>query len=74
MTYHSFRYYNKIELKQSLPCVKGGGFWVAKDGGIVIEYKHNKSLVGIGRIFRKNMTPEERHLWYDFFEDISHKI
>ena len=36
------------------------------DGGIVIEYKHNKSLVGVGRILRKNMTSEERHLWYDF--------
>ncbi|MBO5210375.1 MAG: endonuclease domain-containing protein [Clostridia bacterium] len=31
-----------------------------------MEYKHNKSLVGVGRILRKNMTPEERHLWYDF--------
>jgi len=37
-----------------------------RGGGIVIEYKHNKSLVGIGRMLRKNMTPEERHLWYDF--------
>ena len=58
--------YTIIKTDQSLPCVKGGGFCVAKDGGIVIEYKHNKSLVGIGRILRKNMTPEERHLWYDF--------
>ena len=36
------------------------------DGGIVIEYKHNKSLVGVGRMLRKNMTREEKHLWYDF--------
>ena len=40
-----------------------------RGGGIVIEYKHNKSLVGVGRILRKNMTPEERHLWYDFLRD-----
>ena len=38
----------------------------SRGGGIVIEYKHNKALVDIGRILRKNMTPEERHLWYDF--------
>ena len=37
-----------------------------RGGGIVIKYKHNKSLVNVGRILRKNMTPEERHLWYDF--------
>ena len=37
-----------------------------RGGGIVIEYKHNKSLINIGRILRKNMTSEERHLWYDF--------
>ena len=35
-------------------------------GGIVIEYKHNKMLVRVGRMLRKNMTPEERYLWYDF--------
>ena len=66
MTYHAFRYYNKIKLKQSLPCVKGGV--EERDGGIVIEYKHNKSLIGVGRMLRKNMTPEERHLWYDFLK------
>ena len=37
-----------------------------RGGGIVIKYKHNKSLVNVGRILRKNMTPEERHFWYDF--------
>jgi len=33
-----------------------------------VEYKHNKSLVGLGRELRKNMTKEERHLWYDFLK------
>ena len=33
-----------------------------------MEYKHNKSLVGLGRELRKNMTKEERHLWYDFLK------
>ena len=31
-----------------------------------MKYNHNKSLVGIGKTLRKNMTKEERHLWYDF--------
>ena len=28
--------------------------------------KHNKNLVPNARELRKNMTKEERHLWYDF--------
>ena len=28
--------------------------------------KHNSELVSNARELRKNMTPEERHLWYDF--------
>ena len=31
-----------------------------------MEYKHNKDLVPNAKILRKNMTKEERHLWYDF--------
>ena len=31
-----------------------------------MDYKHNKSLVSNARDLRKNMTKEERHLWYDF--------
>ena len=28
--------------------------------------KHNKELTPIARRLRKDMTKEERHLWYDF--------
>ncbi len=28
--------------------------------------KHNKKIVPTARMLRKNMTREERHLWYDF--------
>ena len=28
--------------------------------------KHNTALTGNARSLRKNMTKEERHLWYDF--------
>ena len=29
---------------------------------------YNKSLVGNAKALRKNMTSEEKHLWYDFFK------
>ena len=31
-----------------------------------MERKHNSNLTCIARTLRKNMTKEERHLWYDF--------
>ena len=31
---------------------------------------YNKKLVSTARVFRKNMTPEERHLWYDFLKKL----
>ena len=31
-----------------------------------MDYKHNKSLISNAKNLRKNMTKEERHLWYDF--------
>lgn len=35
----------------------------------MIEYKHNKSLVPFAKNLRKNMTKEERHLWFDFLRN-----
>ena len=31
-----------------------------------MQSKHNKQLVPLARHLRKEMTREERHLWYDF--------
>ena len=31
-------------------------------------YKYNKNLVATARALRKNMTKEEKHLWYDFLK------
>ena len=31
-----------------------------------MDYKQNKALVTNARNLRKNMTKEERHLWYDY--------
>ena len=36
------------------------------DGGIVLERKHNPKIVSTAKLLRKNMTKEERHLWYDY--------
>ena len=32
-------------------------------------YPYNKSLSGSSRSLRRNMTPEEKHLWYDFLKE-----
>ena len=30
-----------------------------------MKYSHNKENVPLAKALRKNMTPEEKHLWYD---------
>ena len=44
----------------------GGVARQSRDGGIVMQSKHNKQLVPFAKQLRKEMTKEERHLWYDF--------
>ena len=34
-----------------------------------MNYKHNTKLTSNAKTLRKNMTKEERHLWYDFLKD-----
>ena len=34
-----------------------------------MQRKHNKKIVPTARMLRKNMTKEERRLWYDFLRD-----
>ena len=34
-----------------------------------MQWKHNKQLVPFAKHLRKEMTKEERHLWYDFLRD-----
>lgn len=34
-----------------------------------MEYNHNKALVSKAKELRKNMTKEERHLWYDYLKN-----
>ena len=39
-----------------------------------MERKHNKKLVPFAKQLRKNMTKEERHLWYDYLRKYPIKI
>ena len=34
-----------------------------------MEYKHNKEIVPLAKTLRKNMTKEEKHLWYDYLSE-----
>ena len=36
-----------------------------------MDRKHNAKLTTNARTLRKNMTKEERHLWYDFLKTLS---
>ncbi len=33
-----------------------------------MQRKHNKDIVPVAKMLRKNMTKEERYLWYDFLQ------
>ena len=35
-----------------------------------MAYKYNKKLIGSAQHLRKNMTDEEKHLWYDFLKKL----
>ena len=39
-----------------------------------ITAKKNNELLGIAKILRRNMTRQEKHLWYDFLRDYPVKI
>ena len=49
-----------------LPFVKGEGI---EDNENIKSSKHNKELTSLAQTLRKNMTPEEKHLWYDFLRE-----
>ena len=37
---------------------------------IIMPYEYNKKLAVYSRELRKNMTPEEKHLWFDFLKKL----
>ena len=53
------------------PLMKGELSRRSRDGGIVMQRKHNKQIVPLAKELRKEMTKEERRLWYDFLRNYS---
>ena len=51
------------------PLPKGRWILRSKRRRDIVERKHNPALTQNARVLRKNMTKEERHLWYDFLKD-----
>ena len=39
-----------------------------------MQRKHNSNLVPFAKELRKNMTKEERHLWYDYLKQCSFRF
>ena len=39
-----------------------------------MDRKHNSKIVPFAKELRKNMTKEERHLWYDFLREYPMKF
>ena len=39
-----------------------------------MKYTHNKNIVHLAKELRKNMTPEEKHLWYDCLRNYPVKL
>ena len=39
-----------------------------------MDYQHNKKLVPLAKKLRKEMTKEERHLWYDFLKQYDQRF
>ena len=35
-----------------------------------MKYNYNKNYVSLAQQLRKEMTPEEKHLWYDFLKNL----
>ncbi len=42
--------------------------------GNFLEKKHNSCLTSTARKLRKEMTPQEKRLWYDFFKGCNYRI
>ena len=39
-----------------------------------MSFNYNKNLVKNAQTLRKNMTPEEKHLWYDFLKRLPFNV
>ena len=54
----------------SSPLAQGSRISIRQKWGInSMERKHNQDIVPLAKELRKNMTKEERHLWYDYLRN-----
>ena len=58
-----------VGLRRQLPLHRGAENASGKRRTCVMERKHNQDIVPLAKELRKNMTKEERHLWYDYLRD-----
>ena len=58
---------NHLIRRHATPSPQGEGINIRTD---FLNKTHNKKLTSNSQFLRKNMTKEERHLWYDFLKDL----
>ena len=61
----------------SLSSGRGGSQRLTERGQSAVTnmlIKKNKNLLNIAKILRRNMTPQEKHLWYDFLRHYPIKV
>ena len=65
--------YNESNEKAS-PFGRGGGVADGEGKMEQVPLKKNNKLLNVARILRRNMTRQEKHLWYDFLRYYTVKI
>ena len=60
--------------QKASPFGRGGGVADGEGNMEQTPLKKNNKLLNIARILRRNMTRQERHLWYDFLRHYPVKI
>ena len=56
--------------------MKKGAAWrlLIRGIGDIIMIPYNRNLAEAAKDLRKNMTPEEKHLWYDFLKRLPYNV
>ncbi|MBR3805804.1 MAG: DUF559 domain-containing protein [Clostridia bacterium] len=59
-----------MDVRMSLPPRGEGGPTKLVDEGVIMRTNIDKRLTYNSQQLRKNMTPEEKHIWYDFLKKL----
>jgi len=63
-----------MDQRKASPFGRGGGAADGEGNMEQIPLKKNNELLNVARILRRNMTRQEKHLWYDFLRYYPVKI